>query len=809
MIAQEVSCYHCGEDCPEGLITSSDKSFCCEGCKSVYTLLNDTNLCQYYQLDKNPGTSPDTLSLSGKFAWLDDPELSSSMLEFKQGNRSHITLAVPVMHCSSCIWLLEHLNRLDEGVIRSTVNFPARKVSVEFDNEKTSLRKVVEWMTRVGYEPSFSQQEISLEDNKKRNRTAFYKIGIAGFAFGNIMMLSLPDYFAGGMFAHNQDLHGLFMGLSFLLSLPVVFYSASEFFISAWQGLRGRFLNIDLPIALAIAVTFLRSVWDLITGSGTGFFDSMTGIVFFMLIGRFFQNRTWQRLSFDRDYKSYFPVAVTLKENKSERPISVADIQIGQRLIIRNQELIPADAILMSEDTLIDYSFVTGESVPVAQKQGDRVYAGGRLNGPIAEMEVIRPMEQSYLTRLWNNPVFKRSAQTDQTVYVERINRWFTAITLMLAFGALGYWMPQDATKAMNAFTAVLIIACPCALLLAATFTHGNMLRILGLNGLYLRSAQVIERLAESTGIIFDKTGTITNSQRTHLEWMGAEINKDQRLLVSSLVVQSAHPYSRLISRLWGGAERKPLSDFEETPGSGLKAIVDGRWVMVGNRAFVKANPESDTAEGSVWVRIDDQVLGYFIVKQEYRSGLEAFIHTLTKSFKLALLSGDNDKEAPHLRPIFGENTSMLFEQSPEDKMAEVKKLQQSGMKWIMVGDGLNDAGALAQSHAGIAVTDDLNRFSPACDAILDGKKLTKLDSFIEYARKGKSIVNLAFGVSLIYNVIGLSYAMSGTLSPVIAAILMPIMSISIVVLSTLTGTWLARQNGLIVSTTKVEGAPL
>jgi len=809
MIDQEVTCYHCGEDCQQGLITSEDKSFCCEGCKAVYTLLNDTNMCQYYQFDHHPGTSPDILSLSGKYAWLDDSELSSSLLEFKQGNRSHVTLSVPVMHCSSCIWLLEHLSRLDHGIIRSTVNFPARIVSVEFDNQITSLRNVVEWMTRVGYEPTFAQQEISLDDNKKRNRSAFYKIGIAGFAFGNIMMLSLPDYFAGGMFAHNQDLHGLFMGLSFLLSLPVVFYSASEFFVSAWQGLRGRFLNIDLPIALAIGVTFLRSVWDLTTASGTGFFDSMTGIVFFMLIGRFFQNRTWQRLSFDRDYKSYFPVAVTLKVNKTEKPISVADIKVGDRLIIRNQELIPADAILMSDDSLVDYSFVTGESVPVAQKQGDRLYAGGRLNGPIAEMEVIRPMEQSYLTRLWNNPVFKRSHQSDQTVYVENINRWFTAITLVLAFGALGYWMPQDATKAMNAFTAVLIIACPCALLLAATFTHGNMLRILGLNGLYLRSAQVIERLSESTGIIFDKTGTITNSQRTRLEWMGIDLDETQRNAVYSLVIQSAHPYSRLVSREWGNNHRTPITQFEEIPGAGLKGMVGNEWVWVGNRAFVEAKKEADIEEGSIWVRIGDQVLGYFTVKQEYRTGLEHFIRKLSRSFQLALLSGDNSREASKLRPIFGENAPMLFEQSPEDKMARVREFQESGSKWIMVGDGLNDAGALAQSHAGIAVTDDLNRFSPACDAILDGKKLTMLDTFIDYARKGKSIVTLAFGVSLIYNVIGLSYAMSGTLSPVVAAILMPIMSISIVVLSTLTGTWLARQKGLAVSSTKVEGAPL
>lgn len=800
MIAEKVKCYHCGDDCQSGVITEGDKSFCCDGCRSVFRILNETDLCAYYTIDRNPGTSPDTLTLSGKFAWLDQPELASPLYEFSQGNRRHVTLSVPVMHCSSCIWLLEHLNRLDDGVTRSTVNFPARKVSVEFDASKTSLRNVVEWMARVGYEPSFTQAETTKEDHAKSNRSALYKIGVAGFCFGNIMMLSLPDYFAVGAFAQDRQLHQLFMGLSVLLSIPVVFYSANEFFISAWKGLRGRYLNIDLPIALAVGVTFLRSIWDWSTGSGAGFFDSMSGIVFFMLVGRFFQNRTWQQLSFDRDYKSYFPVAVTTKRGGIEQAIPVADVTVGDRLLIRNQELIPADAVLMSADTLIDYSFVTGESVPVEQKQGDRVYAGGRLNGPMAEMEVVRPMEQSYLTRLWNNPIFKRSFTTDQTVYVERINRWFTAITLILAFGSLGYWMPVDGTRAMNAFTAVLIIACPCALLLAATFTHGNMLRIMGLNGLYLRSAQVVERLSEATGIIFDKTGTITNSQRTTLDWHGAELDDHQRQAVYSLVVQSAHPYSRLIAKQWSFSSRHLPDQFEEIPGMGLSGIVNGIPIKVGNRAFTGGIGLNGLPEGSVWVRVGDMVAGYFTVRQEYRSGLERLMEQLGKRFKLALLSGDNEREAEHLQPLFGSANSMKFNQSPEDKMAHVQQLQQSGEKWIMVGDGLNDAGALAQSHVGIAVTDDLNRFSPACDAIMDGKKLTLLDTLIRFARRGRSIVNLAFGVSLVYNVIGLSFAMSGTLSPVIAAILMPIMSISIVVLSTFTGTWIAYRYGLRVS---------
>jgi len=801
MIEHLTTCYHCGDDCLDNDIISDDKSFCCEGCRTVYGLLNDNNLCQYYSLESRPGISPDTLTLSGRYSWLDQPEIANGLLEFKHGSRCHVTLSTPGMHCSSCIWLLEHLNRLDAGVYRSTVNFPARKVSIEYDSEKTTLRNIVEWLVRIGYEPSFSQEDATSKSEKKQNRSALYKIGVAGFCFGNIMMLSLPDYFASGVFTQDVQLHRVFMALSVLLSLPVVFYAASDFFISAWKGLKGHYLNIDMPVSLAIAVTFLRSLYDWSTGTGTGYFDSMSGIVFFMLVGRFFQNKTWQRLSFDRDFRSYFPVAVTVRRQGAEAAVSVADIRVGDRMIIRNMELIPADSVLMSNDTLIDYSFVTGESVPVEQKNGDRIYAGGRLIGPISEMEVTREMEQSYLTRLWNNPVFKRSEQSDQTHYVEQINRWFTVITLLLAFAALGYWMPFDGTRAMNAFTAVLIIACPCALLMAATFTHGNMLRIFGLNGFYLRSAQVIERIAAATGILFDKTGTITHSQRTTLDWKGIDLNDDQKNDIAYLASQSAHPYSRLIARYWSIDKRGSLIQFEELPGEGLSAQINGSLIKIGSRKFTGAMSTDNSQDGTVWISLDDAVLGYFTVTQAYRTGLPELVSTLKSRFKLWLISGDNEKERVTLLPLFGESSVMYFNQTPEQKMNVVQTIQQEGHNVIMVGDGLNDSGALAQSNVGIAITDDLNRFSPACDAILDGSKLTNLATFIQYATKSRAIINLAFGVSLIYNVFGLAYAMSGTLSPVIAAIIMPIMSISIVALSTLSGSWIAYKLGLKITT--------
>jgi Cu+-exporting ATPase len=393
--------------------------------------------------------------------------------------------------------------------------------------------------------------------------------------------------------------------------------------------------------------------------------------------------------------------------------------------------------------------------------------------------------------------VFKRSEQTDQTRYVEQINRWFTAITLLISIGSFAYWAPIDITRAMNAATAVLIIACPCALLLAATFTHGNMLRILGLNGFYLRSAQVIERLTEIKGIVFDKTGTLTHSKRSRLEWHGQQISEAQQAWMHALSIQSIHPYSRLLSRFWTSPQRYPVQAFHEIPGQGLAGEVAGHQLRIGNANFVGATEVPMDHHAGLWISIDGMVLGYFSVKQAYRESLAEVIASLRNSFKMAVLSGDREGEAPRLRSLFGDQVPLWFNQTPEQKMLAIQELQSDQTRWMMIGDGLNDAGALAQSHVGVSVTDDLNRFSPACDAILDGSKLDRLQTFINYVTNGKHMVTLAFGISLIYNVIGLAYAVHGQLSPVIAAILMPLMSISIVSITTLSTTWLAYRSGL------------
>lgn len=789
------TCYHCGESCKAGSVLFDDKNFCCDGCKLVYDLLKEHSLCTYYNLNDTPGISPVKFAYSGKYDYLDNEAIRKKLIRFTDDNTTHITFYVPKIHCSSCIWLLENLHRLNISVISSSVNFLRKEATIIFNHQQIKLSEVVELMAHTGYEPLINLNDLEHKSEKKTSKEQVIKIGLAGFCFGNIMMLSFPEYFSSGNFFEQQRLTYFFGYLNLVLSLPVFFYCASGFFSSAWKSIKHRYLNIDAPIALAILVTFLRSVYEITSHTGAGYMDSMTGIVFFMLIGRYFQNRTYDTLSFERDYKSYFPIGVTVKKQDKEINQPVSELKKTDRIIIRNNELIPSDSILISSQTHIDYSFITGESAPVKKQTGDLIYAGGKqLDGAI-ELEVVNPTSQSYLTQLWNQDKKTKQEQPRKT-YVDNINKYFTIVVLSISALSSLYWWIVESSKALDALTAVLIVACPCGLLLTTTFANGNIIRLLGRNKFYLKNAAVIENLIKADTVLFDKTGTITNG--SEITFVGPKLNEYELKLITSLAAQSSHPLSRQLYTQSHAGESFAVQGFEELPGNGIRAYVKEKYIVLGSEHFVTGfiTPESKLT-AKVFLSIDGEIIGYFSFTNSYRQGLKKLISNLTKNYNLKLVSGDNDSERKTVEELFENQAEIYFNQKPEEKMRLVQKLQLQGHRVIMIGDGLNDAGALKQSEVGIAVSDDTNNFSPACDAILDGSSITLLPAFIKLAKAGKKVIIATFIISLTYNIIGLSFAVQGILSPVIAAILMPISSVTIVLLATISTTVIAKLNRL------------
>ena len=775
-------CYHCGATCNTDLFILNEKSFCCNGCKTVYELLVENDMTCYYDFESNPGAIPK--EIEDRYEYLSKPDIQEKLLEFSNEQTSIVNLYIPHIHCSSCIWILENLRKLNPDITSSTVDFLKKEVRVQFHPKKTSLKEVVLLLSSIGYEPYISLENL---DQKKEtvDRSLHYKLGVAGFAFGNVMFLSFPEYFEVSEFWLEQYKH-VFRWLMLAFSLPVVFYAAEGYFKSAYKGLSNKILNIDIPIALGILVLFIRSTVEVIFDLGTGFFDSLTGLVFFLLVGKYFQQKTYSYLSFERDYKSYFPIAVTKIFDGKEESIQVKDVEAGDRLLIRNQELIPVDGILIKGEAQIDYSFVTGESQPVQKYSGDKIFAGGKQIGGVLEMEVLKSVSQSYLTQLWSNSIFSEKPVSNFRTVTDAISKHFTLAVLLIATVATSYWLIFDSSKALNVFTAVLIIACPCAIALAAPFTLGNMLRIFGQHKFYLKNTQVIEKLAKINTILFDKTGTITNNQNTGIRYSGIPLNENDLILIKSSVRTSNHPLSRKIDDFMTDVESIAVDKVEEFPGEGIQTILKKSKVKIGSEKFVGRNSNKSSFDTSIHVSVNGSYKGKFTVKNTYREGLVKLMNRLKSFYKISIISGDNDGEKNKLEALLPRDTELLFKQNPENKLAYVARLQEKNEVVAMIGDGLNDAGALLQSNVGIAVSEDTNVFSPACDAILDANQFQKIPVFFRLSKEAIRIIHYCFVLSFLYNIIGLYFAVTGQLEPVIAAILMPLSSISVVVFTTI-----------------------
>jgi P-type Cu+ transporter len=787
--SEKIICYHCGDFCKDDSIEKDGKYFCCTGCLYVHELLSDSNLNDFYSLTKSSGLKPKNFA-KDEFAFLDDEEIKEKMLHYTIGGTSKVTLFIPEVYCSACIWLLENLYRLNRGIIESNVNFLRKEITITFKSNVTSLREIVELLTSIGYRPKLSVSDLDNIKQKNPNKPLYIKLGIAGFAFGNIMLLALPEYFSGG---NLSDIFKIFIGYLSLFLGTMVLYSASDYFQSAWTSLKLRHINIDVPISIGILTLFLRSAFDIITGVGPGFFDSMTGLVFFLLIGKVFQQKTFYSLSFDRDFKSYFPLSVIKKEGFDEKFISLKDINIGDRLLIRSNEIIPTDAVLLSDAATIDYSFVTGESKPVTVNRGEKIFAGGKQLGSSIEIEATKEFYQSYLTELWNHQSFKEKEDESKVSQISDVAaKYFTFGVLFIALCTLGYWLMIDVNMAINNFTAVLIIACPCALALTIPFTYGTSLREYSKKNLFLKNDSIVEKISKITTIVFDKTGTLTDVSKSRVVYSGQQLSEREIVLIRSVAKNSTHPLSRLIYEHFEETPVENINDYTEKEGKGIEAIYDGNIVKIGNFSWVKGiltenrinlseNNFNFKTESNVYVSINDVIIGYFRVVPRYRDNLKEMFDQLKDKYKLYVISGDNDSEKDILNDITGNSAELFFNQLPEQKLQFIEKLQQNGEKVMMVGDGLNDAGALKQSEVGIAVADNNSSFTPGSEAILLSDDLTLLPGYLKLSQKAMQTVYISFAISFVYNIVGMVLAVQGILSPLIAAVFMPVSSINVV----------------------------
>jgi len=792
LIEQETitSCYHCGETCSNEDLIYDEKHFCCNGCRTVYEILQDKNLCTYYDLNQHAGTSLKARHFDNRFDYLLDADISNKILDYQSDSLCKVTFYIPAVHCSSCVWLLENFNKIQQGVLSSRLNFLKKELSISYDPKKVSLKEIVELLTTLGYEPLISLDSTEKKDKPNiANRDLILKIGIVGFCMGNIMMMSFPEYF-------HLDLQNIvdatyqrfFLYFNFVLSLPIFFYGSSDYLKGAWISFRENIskktniFSVDIPIAVAIITLYGRSIYETFVNHAAGYYDSLAGLIFFLLVGKWLQQITYHYLSFERNYKSYFPLAVKVNKNGQIIYQNVMELQKGDIIYVHHQELIPADSSLLNGRGMIDYSFVTGESDLTNVMIGEMMYAGGRQMGERLELMVQKPVSQSYLTQLWNNEAFDKEKIMPTTELANLFSKYFTYITFGLATLSGIYWYMYEPKLVWNALTAVLMVACPCALTLSMPFTMSTTMAIFGRNKFYVKNQGVIQLLNEIDTIIFDKTGTLTSNELNKIQYFGRNLTVEEKKLIKKITSQSTHPLNSMIQDYFAEEidTNESIHFFNELKGSGIEAIIGQHSIKIGKKGFIQTNQSIIENKTNTLLEIDNIFVGQFVIDTKFRKDWSAILSKLKNKFHLYLLSGDTAGQQQQLEKVF-DKKALFFNQKPQDKLNFIASKQEEGRHVLMIGDGLNDAGALRQSNVGIAITEDIKVFSPACDAILDASNFDKLSKFIRFSKISLNIVKASFILSLVYNFFGISWAASGQLSPVLAAIFMPLSSISVV----------------------------
>ena len=777
----KTKCTYCDAECdPRTIVHQNENSFCCFGCATIYDVL-----------ENNAHFDVDDSEISIEYKQYDLEEVFNRLVDFQNDKIYKIVLNAPAIHCSSCVQLLEDLPEINSQVVNTRVNFEDRSITVVASKE-LPLSKLAMLLDKLGYPPQFNLTRKADQEQKDKQVKLLRKVAVAGFCFGNSMMFSMPHYL-GLQISGDPFFVGLFRYLNVGLSALVLAYPARDYFTTAYQAIIRKKSHIDIPIVMGVLAIWIWSLYEIFSGAGFGYLDSLAGLIFFLLIGKWYQNKVYRKISFERSIHDFLPISVRVKAGDDNGWGKVDDLVPGDTVVVKQGEVIPVNGTLGEGDARIDYSFVTGEAIPERVEVGEPVFVGGRQTSGTIELTITEKQDTTRIWSAWKTP---KTESEDKTHWTTKVSMYFTPAVIVVAVASLIAWLFIDPSKAVFVFSAVLIVACPCALALSGPFTFGSIVRVLSKNKLYLKSSENVERLGNINHIVFDKTGTLTNSQSMNVAASDTGLTLAHRSMIKSLVEQSNHPLSEALSVYLADVPQTSLHDFEAYEGLGLKAISKtGSSIKVGSAEFVGVEPTSETR---VYVEIDGTVLGHYTFSTAYKSGIQQTLQQLGKWFKISVISGDNDGERNTLSSLYTNFRNLLFGQRPEDKKEFIQTCHQQGDKTLMIGDGLNDQTALHRSDIGLAVADNINGFYPSADGILLSESFDKLPAMLALSKYSERVLKASLAFSVFYNLIGITFAVAGSLTPIVAAILMPLSSITVVGLVTALVSFQARKLQLI-----------
>lgn len=786
-------CAHCTLPVPASLIEpEAELQFCCSGCKTVYEMIHAEGLEAYYDLRGEDDAAPAEVG-AASYEELDDPTFVARSCQARPDGLLSTELYLEGVHCSACLWLVEKsLERVD-GVAEARLSFAQARLKVLWRPDEVNLSEIARRLGKLGYPPHparFGAEDVTREEERR----LFIRLGVAGAVAGNVMLMAFALY--GGWLSGMAEEHrALFRWGSVVASLPAVLYSGWPFYRSAWIGLRNRVLHMDLPISIGVLAGFFGGLYNTIRGEGEIYFDSVVALIFLLLVGRLLQLRQQRRASQSSEllYALTPSSARRLGEDGEARRVPLEAVEVGDRLEVLPQETVPTDGVIESGESAVDLSLLSGESMPVEVKKGDQVW-GGTVNLQDAfVMRVTQAVKSSRVGRIAEMVADASHSRAPIVQLADKVAGWFVAVVLMLAVVTFAAWSVLEPAMALDHSIALLIVSCPCALGLATPLAITAAIGKAAKKGILARSGAALEALGrlEKGRIYFDKTGTLTHGRMEVVAFVGPEW---VRPLVAATERDVTHPVGRALYKAFDDGAGLEASEVELVGGGGLSATVDGHAVVVGSPKFVRSRALVDAGLAAhveswsqdaltpVWIAVDGRVLAAAGLADRLRSEAKASVAQLQGlGFEVHVLSGDHPAVVSAVGRALGLEPEVCHGgQSPEEKLARIQAAREEA-DVVMVGDGVNDAAALAAATVGVAVHGGAETCFAAADVFLQRPGIETLTALVQGSRRTTRTIRNNIVFSLIYNTVGASLAMTGLLNPLVAAVLMPISSLVVV----------------------------
>lgn len=784
-----VECTHCGLPVPVGLRQEGElRQFCCGGCRAAWELIQSSGLQRYYALPERRDTP---VRPSGRdFREFDHPGFRALYVTRNPAGLAATELYLEGVHCASCVWLVERVPLAIPGVASAELDVTRSLVRLWWDDGATTLSTIARYLDVLGYRPHPHRGLHTDRLRRAEDRKMLWHIGVAAALAGNVMLVAMALY-AGWFSGMDAGTERYFRWVSLGLTVPALWWPGRVFFRGAWASLQAGTLHMDVPVALALGAGFLRGAANTVRDAGPIYFDGVATLIFLLLVGRFLQHRAQRAATSSAELlHSMAPSTARVREGipATTRDIPTGAVTPGMLLEVRAGETIAADGIIEEGRSTLDLSLLTGESMPVPAAPGRLVYGATVNRTATLLVRVEATGEASRVGRLLKEIEAGARRRAPMVKLADRLTAGFVGVVLVLAAATWAFWMRIEPSRALDNAIALLIVTCPCALALATPLAVTVAVGRAAKAGILIKSGEALEALARTGVLILDKTGTLTEGRSTLMFWEGAEWVKP---LILALEAHSPHPLAAGFRAAWPDLPIPAASDARATGGGGVEGRVSGHRVAVGSPEYIRARLDQpidqDAAPGSqtpVWVMVDGRLAAQSGFGDPVRAEAPRVLAQLrARGKRLRLLSGD----AAAVVAAVGAETGFAAADcrggaSPEQKLAAVEAAVQREPV-VMVGDGVNDAAAMAVATVGVAVRGGAEASLAAADVYL-AHGLAGLNPMLTGADRTLRVIRRNIRFSLAYNVVGAALAVTGVINPLIAAIMMPVSSLTVVLAS-------------------------